>query len=216
MKKRTEVPIGSEFGMWVVVGDLFVKKKKVIYPCQCQCGKKRDVYACHLLRGMSRSCGCVAAKKIGDRNRTHGMTRTPEYRIWRAMIDRCHYPSCKAYHRYGGRGILVCDRWRNSFENFIADMGKKPSDGHSIDRIKNDRGYEPGNCRWATATEQARNKRSEKTTASGVSGVHLTPNGNWIARIGNRYEVVNLGTFKNLSDAIDARKRAEKELWQTA
>ena len=214
--KRVEIPIGSKFGLWTVIGNPVTYKRKTIYRCRCACGKERDVYACHLRSGQSQACGCVAAKKSGDRTRTHGMTLTREYRVWRAMIDRCHYPSNKAYPRYGGRGIFVCDKWRNSFENFFADMGKRPSDGHSIDRIKNDIGYEPGNCRWATATEQARNRRKEKATASGVAGVHLTPHGNWIARIGSGYQVVNLGTFKNLSDAVDARKRAEKELWQTA
>lgn len=215
-RRSAEVPIGSKFGMWTVVGNRIIHKKKSVYPCRCACGAERNIYACHLGRGMSQSCGCIVAKKTADRNRTHGMSHTPEYGIWRSMIDRCHYLSCQAYDRYGGRGIFVCDEWRHSFENFIAHMGKRPSDKHSIDRMDNNKGYAPGNCRWATDIEQARNKRSEKSTESGVAGVNRTNSGKWIARIGIDGAVVNLGIFDQIDDAVNARKRAEKELWQTA
>jgi hypothetical protein len=85
------------------------------------------------------------------------MSKTPEYRRWKAMIKRCHRPTASDYSRYGGRGITVCDRWRNSFLAFLEDVGPLPSPKHSIDRADGSRGYEPGNCRWATPTEQARN-----------------------------------------------------------
>jgi hypothetical protein len=90
----------------------------------------------------------------------HGLSKIPEYRVWVLMIQRCHTPGSKSFKDYGGRGIVVCDRWRYSFKNFITDMGRRPSAGHSIERIKNGRGYEPGNCKWATRAEQGRNQRS--------------------------------------------------------
>jgi hypothetical protein len=107
------------------------------------------------------------------RNKKHGLSGTPEHRNWRNMIDRCGNPKCKYYPRYGGRGIKVCERWLgpDGFANFYADMGPKPSPAHSIDRVNNDAGYEPGNCKWATKAEQARNRRpwSEWTYKNGAA-----------------------------------------------
>lgn len=96
----------------------------------------------------------MRAKKI-----THGMYGTPTYRSWRAMLARCSDSKHRQFKDYGGRGIQVCEAWRGSFETFFADMGERP-DGRTLDRINNDDNYEPGNCRWATRTEQNRNKRS--------------------------------------------------------
>ena len=91
--------------------------------------------------------------------KTHGRRDTPEYNAWRAMKDRCYNRRCKSYPNYGGRGITVCPQWENSFENFFADMGLKPTSSHSIDRKDNNGNYEPDNCRWATITEQNQNTR---------------------------------------------------------
>jgi hypothetical protein len=103
--------------------------------------------------------------------RTHGMSSTPEYFAWAAMLSRCHNPANPRYDDYGGRGITVCDRWRADFAAFLADVGRRPSPAHSLDRIDNDRGYEPGNCRWATAYVQARNRGRR---ALGRSGHYLS------------------------------------------
>lgn len=105
------------------------------------------------------SVQCSGKSSPGDQSKTHGMTYTSEYTTWLSMKDRCLRTKNKKYKDYGGRGITVCERWRDSFENFLADMGRKPSANLSIDRINNDGNYEPGNCRWATQLEQVRNRR---------------------------------------------------------
>jgi len=96
---------------------------------------------------------------LRERETKHGLRRTPEYAIWCTMKARCHNPNAKHYEYYGARGISVCERWRNSFANFIEDMGRRPFDGLSIERYNNDGNYEPNNCVWATKTEQSRNRR---------------------------------------------------------
>jgi hypothetical protein len=101
---------------------------------------------------------------------THGRSRTPEHVAWKGMKRRCHSPNNHRWEHYGGRGIEVCDRWRDSFENFFADMGPRHSPRHSIDRIDNDGDYEPGNCRWATQSQQMKNRRSPKKKKCSVAG----------------------------------------------
>lgn len=127
------------------------------WKCQCECGKVKLISVGDLKSGNSSSCGCGKAR-IGDRTRKHGRTESREYYTWCSMKSRCFNPKNKKFHRYGARGITVCERWRNSFENFFFDMGKKP-EGMSIERKDNNENYEPLNCRWATPKEQASNTR---------------------------------------------------------
>lgn len=131
--------------------------------CRCDCGKTILVARGHLRSGHTASCGCFKREKTRSLNAIHGEAaeghRTPEYACWVGMIKRCENPRVQIWPYYGGRGITVCDRWRSSFTAFLSDMGRKPSAHHSIDRINNDGNYGPGNCRWATRSQQRQNQR---------------------------------------------------------
>lgn len=129
------------------------KTRRTFWLCKCDCGNTKIVCGILLKNGNTRSCGCLRTYP-----KTHGMSGTTEHNIWRGITSRCKNRNNKDYHLYGGRGITVCDRWCD-FENFLADMGKRPSKLFSIDRINNDGNYEPSNCRWATAKEQKANSR---------------------------------------------------------
>lgn len=128
--------------------------------CACSCGREHVVAAGNLKGGQIRSCGCARREATivnGRRNRRHGDWKAVEYRAWGGMLSRCRNSRNPSYPNYGGRGISVCARWL-VYENFIADVGRRPSAGHSIDRINVNGNYEPGNVRWATVGEQNRNR----------------------------------------------------------
>lgn len=140
------------------------RHRQVLWECLCDealggCGSTAVVAGHSLRSGHTRSCGCLSLKLIRAVNATHGMSNKPEYRIWFSMKQRCVNPRDKRYMDYGGRGISVCQRWLDSFENFYADMGDRPSRTHSIERKNNDGDYTPSNCVWATKQAQARNQR---------------------------------------------------------
>lgn len=159
---------GARFGRLVVL-----RRESLICGSRwlvlCDCGASKSVAQRSLRSGSVKSCGCLRREKLIQRNATHGRTDTPLYLVWGTMFNRCYRPSHKGYKNYGGRGITVCDRWK-SFENFLADMGERPSPTHSLDRIDPNGNYEPGNVRWSTKQEQCRNKRNNRTLViDGVS-----------------------------------------------
>lgn len=154
------------------------KRRWSFWHCMCSCGKESIVAAHNLQYGGTRSCGCLNS----DSHKTHGATNTPEFRAWTSMKNRCSNPRDRHWPDYGGRGIRVCVRWLESFENFLADMGPRPSPKYSIDRYPNNDGnYEPGNCRWATLSEQQSNRRSCRFYT--LDGETLTMEA-WARRIG--------------------------------
>ncbi len=134
---------------------------KTRWKCACDCGSNSIVESAQLKSGNTKSCGCLRDELSRLRTKTHGLSDTPTYRTWSDMKGRCFRTLNRDYPDYGGRGITVCDRWKNSFEDFVSDMGERPK-GSTIDRIDVDGNYEPGNCRWATSKQQQRNKRNSR------------------------------------------------------
>ncbi len=157
MAKHKRIKKGDQFGRWTAIsGQGEVQASRV--ECQCDCGQVRLISVSNLRSRKTTSCGCYHRQVVGELNKTHGLSGSPEHKAWKAMRKRCNNKNTNSYASYGGRGISVCERW-GCFENFLSDMGHKPGPGYSLDRIDNDKGYEPDNCRWATFAEQSVNKR---------------------------------------------------------
>lgn len=159
------------------------ERRQTLWLFRCDCGTEKVLWGASVAHGYTKSCGCW--QKANPARLSHGMAGGSTFRTWAAMRQRCTNPENPSYPDYGGRGITVCERW-GDFAVFLADMGERPV-GASIDRIDNSRGYEPGNCRWATATVQNRNRRTSIMVEHAGETLHLKE---WASRIGVSYKTL--------------------------
>lgn len=210
---------GQKFGLLTVEKYSYTKNKRVHWLCKCDCGTTKEVQTSYLKSGNTKSCGCYKLSQTSLIMTKHGSSKTAEYSAWQGMKGRCYRKKNKKYPIYGGRGITVCDQWLESFDAFYAAMGDRPSPKHSVDRIDTNGNYEPSNCRWATASQQAINRRIKNP--SGCNGVlrkkdHRYPNKHYdtfTAHIRVKRKTISLGVFISIESAIEARKAAELKYW---
>lgn len=162
---------------------------KAMWNVRCDCGSEKAIIGSSMTGGRTISCGCAHRERMLTASKTHGMSNSPEYKAWASMISRCKYPSATGFENYGGRGIKVCEQWESSFENFYSCVGARPTSQHSLDRFPDvDGNYEPGNVRWASVVEQARNKRSSMLITVDGETKALAE---WCETLGLQYGTVN-------------------------
>lgn len=211
--------IGEKFGILTVKeyipginrkGQNEVKPKCV---CVCECGRERIVMATHLRSGHTRGCGFCLKKGL-QHKKTHNQSKSLTYKSWVSMKTRCHNPEAKNYSEYGGAGIVVCEKWLFSFQNFLSDMGERPTAKHTIDRYPNMKGiYELGNCRWATPKEQQQNRRNtyfviyegEKIALSELSDRFNANHSRVLARVQRGWDVKKALTHPLVSSGYTAK-----------
>lgn len=195
---------GKTFGRWTVLHYTGRERRRSWWACKCECGNCSVVDSAKLTSGWSRSCGCLQKDVVANRCTTHGQSRrkfrSPEYKVWSGMLSRCDNQNATGFKDYGGRGIRVCERWMNSFENFYADMGPRPTAQHEIDRIDVNGNYEPSNCKWVTKKQNARNTRKSRFIEIGGETLCI---GEWAERTGVSADSIR-GRINNGWQPIDA------------
>ena len=217
--------VGMRFGRLTVVEKIESVRRRSRFRCICDCGNEHIVLGQSLLNGHVRSCGCLHLEKSierikkynqSDGREEHGETKSRLYSIWEGIKTRCYRETNSFFKDYGGRGIAMCEEWKNSFIAFRDwSLSHGYDDALSIDRIDVDGDYCPENCRWADASTQARNKRILPRNTSGITGVSFQKRtGKYVAYIGRGGKNIHLGSFSTLEEASEARKAAEKLYWQ--
>ena len=203
---------GKKFNFLTVtnLSDRKTPNGKPLWDCLCDCGKTTTVDGGSIKNGNTKSCGCYRSSRMTEQNTKHGMVNTPEWMSWSAMLSRCYNENSIGYKNYGGRGIVVCERWRNSFENFYIDMGIRPSADYTLDRKDVNGNYEPNNCRWLDRLLQTRNTRFQSNP---MNGIRRTASGKYRAAIGVNNNQIDLGTFSTIEEAQEARRNAETKYW---
>lgn len=211
-KQKVEIQVGQEFHRWTVIAPPESRLEhhgtgrplwKRFALCRCQCGTERHIPVSGLTNFKSKSCGCGARFEAGNTySRKHGCSVAREWRIWYGMVQRCYNPKSTSYPYYGGSGIEVCERWRESYENFIADMG--PANGLTLERLRYADHYGPDNCEWATITQQRRNTSrnlmleingERKCLSAWCEQYGVPPDRTW-KRINNGWPVIDALTIK--------------------
>ncbi|AFL99510.1 AP2 domain-containing protein [Desulfitobacterium dehalogenans ATCC 51507] len=204
---------GQKFGRLTAIERAENRGTKTMWLCECDCGNRKIIAAGDLGSGRTNSCGCLRKEYVAAKNYIHGHTDDRLNSIWRDMKKRCYNPRNKSYKDYGARGIELCNEWRNDFMSFYKwAIANGYSDELSIDRIDNDKGYEPSNCRWATRLTQNINQRIRKDNKTGVRGVRWDKNlGKYEAFISIKGVRFGLGFFEGLDEATKVRRDAEKQ-----
>ncbi len=155
---------GQRFGRLLVLHAAESRDGRAYWTCSCDCGREAVVRGKYLRNGRTRSCGCLHRQMTSEASRTHGLSDSPTYRTYSAMMSRCTNPNQLSYDRYGARGVIVCERWKTGFAAFLEDMGIRPA-GKTLERRNPFGNYEKANCFWATPEEQARNRRGDVALA---------------------------------------------------
>lgn len=223
--KNSEL-VGKRFGYLTVIKQVESLNYRARFLCCCDCGNTKLVLGQSLLSGHVKSCGCYQSEEARKRMTNylkskgfnlHGQTRTRLYNIWSGIKNRCNSPNNRAYRNYGGRGIKICEEWENSFPAFYEwAIASGYSDNLTIDRINVDGDYCPENCRWASYSVQAENKRLLKRNTTGVTGVSFNRGtGKYVAYIQRNHKFRFLGSFDTLEEAKEARKNAEVSIAPT-
>lgn len=201
---------GKRFGRWVVLEKAESDKNNAMWLCKCDCGNIKIVYGGNIKNGKSSSCGCFHKEELSRKSKTHGSSSNPIFSVWEGMKRRCYNKKYKQYKDWGGRGIKICEEWKNDPNKFIEwAINNGYNDKLCIDRINNDGDYEPSNCRWIIHRENSLNSRLLRSNnSSGYRGVSLCKrDNNFVATVKYHYKSYRVGSFNTAIEAAKARDK---------